>query len=343
MTKSRLEKLRNRRIDPLIKVSESREVYRRLTDEDSAVQYVVGAMQPIDPDYTSRTLEERKRVEEQLDKGYKGVNLAVDFEYQGSVTNDTHIRAHSDVDLLTVESRWFAIQPPNKPAIPYQGDPVQDLRQLRIQGVKILKTAFPAATVDESGSKAINISGGSLRRKIDVIACAWWHTVEFFAEKKKHALGVEILDNDKGGRISNKPFLHNRRIEDRDAAMNGGLRKLIRLLKSLKYDSDDRIELSSYDIAGIAYNTPDDWLSSRGGHDLILLKNCQNFLHHLLQNPVNRNSLEVPNGTRKVFCAEGASETGLRQLSQAVDVLTQEVEHGLNKSFKKLAEARVLY
>src|SRR5581483_5510793 len=110
-TLTRLDKLRNRRIDPNIKVMGLNEAYNRLAGEDSAVQYAIGAMQPIDPDYTRRTIEERDRVEAQLKDGFIKVGLSVSFDYQGSVTNDTHIRAHSDVDLLTAEGKWATIEP----------------------------------------------------------------------------------------------------------------------------------------------------------------------------------------------------------------------------------------
>ncbi|MCI0557164.1 MAG: hypothetical protein MN733_01620, partial [Nitrososphaera sp.] len=76
-----------------------------------------------DPDYTNNTIEERNRVEKQLADGYTGACLGIAFDYQGSVTNDTHIRAHSDVDLLTVERRFCVIEPPNVPQVIYQGDP----------------------------------------------------------------------------------------------------------------------------------------------------------------------------------------------------------------------------
>ncbi|MGZ3237506.1 MAG: hypothetical protein ACXU8A_09055 [Burkholderiaceae bacterium] len=340
---TRLERLRARRIDPNIKVAGLNEAYGRLLTEDSAVQYAIGAMQPIDPEYTRRTIEERSRVESQLQQGFSSAGLAVSFDYQGSVTNDTHIRAHSDVDLLTVDEKWVSIELPNVPSSPYSGNTVEDLRAIRKQSITVLKGAYPAAKIDDSGSKAVNISGGSLKRKIDVVACGHWHTVEYMRNPEKHWLGIQVLDNLNGVRISNKPFLHNKRITDRDALMNGGVRKLVRLLKSLKYDSDDAIDLSSYDIAGIVYNMPDDKLLSRPGQDLVLVDNCHTFLLLLNGDKALREQIEVPNGTRKVFCAEGATEKGLNQMIIAVTALRTEIEKGLSRSFKKLAEARVIY
>jgi hypothetical protein len=343
MAKTRLEKLLNRRLDPNIKVAGLNEVYNRLSTEDTAVQYAIGAMQPIDPDYTARTIEERNRVEKQLSDGFAASGLRVDFDYQGSVTNDTHIRAHSDVDLLTVESRFLVVQPPNKPTTYYQGDCVADLRQIRRVSAQKLKSAYPTAKVDESGSKAINISGGSLMRKIDVIASNWWHTVEYRSDPQKHWLGIEVLDNEYGVRIPNKPFLHNKRIQDKDSVTNGGQRKLIRLLKSLKYDSDDKIDLSSYDIAGIVFNMSEDQLLSQPGNDLILIRNCHTYLVVLETVESIRLSISVPNETRKVFCSDGASLAGLTQMRTALGVLIYEIEQGLGRSFRKLAEARIRY
>jgi hypothetical protein len=343
MPKTRLEKLLNRRLDPNIKVGGLNEVYNRLPREDSAVQYAIGAMQPIDPDYTARTVEERNRVEKQLADGFSASGLRVDFDYQGSVTNDTHIRAHSDVDLLTVETRFHTIEPPNTPATRYEGDPVANLRQIRRTSAMKLRSAYPTAKVDESGAKSIRISGGSLLRKVDVIASNWWETVEYRRDPQKYWLGIQILENDAGTRICNKPFLHNKRIEDKDTATNGGLRKLIRLLKSLKYDSDDNIDLSSYDIAGIVYNMTEGQLSSQRGQDLILINNCHTYLVILESVDSIRQAIEVPNGTRKVFCSEGATLAGLTQMRTALGVLIQEIEQGLNRSFRKLAEARIPY
>jgi hypothetical protein len=111
----------------------------------------------------------------------------------------------------------------------------------------------------------------------------------------------------------------------------------------LKYDSDGKIEMSSYDIAGVVFNIFTDWLIARPGQDLLLIKNCQAYLHHLMADPVYRASIEVPNGMRKVFCAEGATEIGLRQMGSAMDLLVAEIEQGLDRSFRKLAEARIIY
>src|SRR5688500_14398631 len=117
----RLELLRARRVDPSFPIFERREVYKRLSRETPAIQYAVGAMQPIDEEYTKNTFAECDRVQAQLKEGFGTANLRVDFDHQGSVTNDTHIKAHSDIDLLTLEWRYVLVA---NPVTPYTGDAI---------------------------------------------------------------------------------------------------------------------------------------------------------------------------------------------------------------------------
>src|SRR5579863_5137093 len=106
MATNRIGKLRARRTDPLIKAAAAgqlREVYDRIS-EDESVRYAIGAMQPIDDEYTKNTYEEGNRVKAQLDKALNQPRQTAEFEYQGSVTNNTHIKAHSDIDLLALHA-----------------------------------------------------------------------------------------------------------------------------------------------------------------------------------------------------------------------------------------------
>lgn len=343
MPVDRLQRLRARRIESMEKSASLNEVYDRMSESSSAVKYAIGAMQPIDPTYTDNTYKEGERVRNQLAKNLDTYRIACDYDYQGSVTNDTHIRAKSDIDLLTLHCAFYSLDPPQKPAVPYHGDPVEDLMNLRAGSIRVLTEKFPEANVDYSGSKSVCIEGGSLRRKIDVVASNWRDTNEYALSGLKRDRGIDILDSHKRIRLANLPFLHNDRIHNKDQRTMGGLRKAIRLLKSLKYDSDDGVELSSYDIAAIVYAMEDRALYVSQGMELLLLERCKHHLDHLADDQHHRESLEVPNGTRKIFCSEGASLSGLSDLQREVDRLRYEIENDLSRSFRKLAEARIEY
>lgn len=342
MPQNRIERLQNRRTDPDVRGSELNEVYKRIAEND-AVRYAIGAMQPIDGAYTRNTIAEGERVKNHLNDGLRAHGTSADFRYQGSVTSDTHIRAHSDIDLLTIHGAFFSLEPPLQAAFPYTGDPLSDLVIMRETSVNVLRSALPSVTVDGTKGKAIALSGGSLRRKIDVVVANWYDTADYNATGQPHLRGIMILDNVKRQRITNKPFLHNDRLHSRDTQVYGMLRRMVRLLKSLKYDADDEPQISSYDIAAIAYNVPDYLLAVPQDQELLLVNNAERHLRFLIENSSERDRLYVPNGMRRVFCSEGASEAGLRELHREVAGLLRDIAEGLARSFKKLEEARVRY
>ncbi len=342
MATNRLAKLRARRTDPLIKAAALREAYDSMSEEEP-VKYAVGAMQPIDKEYTSKTFEEGDRVKAQLAKALNQPAETAEFDYQGSVTNDTHIKVHSDIDLLVLHTYFWTVQPPGTPKNPYQGDVLVDLRNLRAASAKALKSAYPEVTVDDAPGKCIALEGGSLRRKIDVVISNWWNTVEYQTSGIAFQRGVQVFDSKANIRIENRPFLHNAKIDQRDRLINGNVRKVARLLKSLKYDADTKVNMSSYDITSIAYSMPDDLMRPGHGAELLLVENTRGFLRLLLDDSTRRSSLKVPNEMRFIFSSDGASVEGLNQLYKETQELVDDIAKGLSRSFRKLAEARVSY
>jgi hypothetical protein len=152
MATNRITKLRARRTDPtmLVKAAAVREAYDSIL-EDEPVKYAVGAMQPIDKQYTANTFEEGDRVKAQLAKALNQPEITAEFEYQGSVTNDTHVKVHSDIDLLVLHTAFYIIQPPATPRFPYEGDVFADLRNLRSASAKALKSAYPTLSFPTGG------------------------------------------------------------------------------------------------------------------------------------------------------------------------------------------------
>lgn len=336
---NRLDRLSARRTDSTVVTAELlNEAYRSITQSDS-VRYVIGAMQPIDPEYTKNTYAQGERVCNQLSNR---LITTCEYEYQGSVTNDTHIKARSDIDVLVLIDKFFMLEEPQVPYSPYKGDPIQDLLDLRAEAITSLKAAFPEATVDSSGSKSIAIEGGSLRRKIDVVPSNWYNTNKYAETGDKTYRGVHILDAKKRIRLKNMPFLHNAWIQHKDSNTNGGLRKAARLMKSIKYDTES-IDLSSYDIVSLAFNMPDGDLNMQRGLELAILNSCHNFCLELIDNQYKRDALKVPDGHRKIFTDGHATLTGLKQLSAELGELVKDVLTENQRSFKRLAEARVEY
>lgn len=318
------------------------EVYRRLGREGSAVRYAVGAMARVDPRYTEITYEQGARVQNHLAKALREADASCEFEYQGSVTNDTHIKSYSDIDLLAIAQSFWTLEPPQEAAHPYQGDPVAHLKEIRTTSAQCMRDSFPAATVDDTGAKSVAISGGSLSRKIDVVPANWYDTNEFARSRAKRHRAIQVLNLRTGVRVKNMPFLHNYLIEMRDRETGGGLRKIVRLMKSLKYDSDE-VSLSSFDITAIGYNMPEYQLATAPGEEIALVARLKMYLDDLADDEERREETRVPDDSRAVFEAGHATLAGLNELRTEVDDLVEAICKNRLRSFAKLAEARVSY
>lgn len=340
MYSNRLSRLEARRIDEsILTAKRANEVYLSISQSD-AVKYAVGAMQPIDPEYTKNTFVQGDRVKNQLAKHLSSSHT---FRYQGSTTNDTHIRAKSDIDLLVICTKFFWLEKPQVPAFPYEGDSKADMRDLRSESIACLRDSFPKVNVDDSGSKAVALEGGSLTRKIDVVPASWEDTNMYSQTKDEVWRGVKIFNKDSGLFIGNLPFLFNQRVQEKDDRTLGGMRRAARLMKSLKYDSD-REMMSSYDITSIAYNIPDRELMHRRPFELRIVDACRSYCHTLRDDEFVRNNVTVPNGTRLIFDpTEGATLDQLDNLIAEIDQLSKDIVQENYRSFTRLAEARVEY
>lgn len=343
MPPTRLERLQIRRIDPMVKTAMLRnEAYNRIRDDD-AVKYAIGAMQPIDPEYTAVSFSESKRVEEYISPAMAAQGVSILFRYQGSVTNDTHIKAYSDIDTIIMHGDFYDLEPPQKPAFPYQGNPLEDLRSLRRISTQTVTSTFPGVIVDASGARSVALSGGSLRREIDLVFANWYNSNAYAQYQTEEWRGIKVLDNDLGDRIKNFPFLHNARIEEKDQRVNGSARKMIRLLKSLQYDANEQAGMSSYDICSLVWNAPDRMLGYPRGQELQLIQSIYEYMIYVDRDANYRNSLMVPNDTRALFCADGASSSKLKITILHLASLLEDIQKGLQRSFRRLAEARVEY
>ncbi len=314
--KQRLQNLKQRRhgFDVLAKsaalsdirfaeIASQTESYEKRAKSD-ALKYGLGAMQEVDKRYTSICYEEGDRVSAQLASGLADSQISVKFDYQGSVPLNVHIRGTSDVDLLVLHDEfvtldWFG---PQAHTYGHYGKSViSEMQRLRLNCEKMLPVRFPAATVKCDGSKSIRIEGGSLKRKIDVVPAHWHHTAAYQASLQKQDREICILDTSVPTTIGNRPFMHMHRINTKETLTNGGVKKVIRLLKNLSKDSDLNITLSSYDIAGLVWHFDNVSLNRPSYLEVALIAETQGHLHRLIQDRPYCEALMVPDQSRKII------------------------------------------
>lgn len=203
----------------------------------------------------------------------------VSFEYQGSVMTDTHIKGASDIDLLVVCDKFYGteinkvreelqsgrsidyvqrirLSNYNSSFSQYLGNSNEDLRRLRTSIETIMRANYTIC--DTSKPKAVKITNQHLHRDVDIVTASWFQSYDYVLNGMPSEMrGIKIYNKETDyAEGPDYPFLSISRINERSAQTNGRLKRMIRFLKNVRTDSDQEINLSSFDINAICYSIP---------------------------------------------------------------------------------------
>ncbi len=312
------------------------EKYEELA-ESSGVKYAIGAMACVSEESTRISIREGERVASTLINLLKTSGISTSMEIQGSVALDIHIEGHSDVDMLILHEDIILFQKPilSPTFIPSSDTrPIVDIiRELRLNSEQKLKSRYHEADVDCKGNKSIALEGGSLQRKVDIVPSCWYNSVEYQKSGLKHDRAVQIYNKAEHQLISNQPFLHIKKVSERDDRYSGNLRRVIRLMKNIVADMPDdkrrkAKKLSSYDLTAIGYYMDSD-LDVPYYKTLSLVDKLKSSLSLLVYSEALRGFVIVPDGSRKVFDEEVKVEA-LKILNTEVGELAIAIQRDIN-------------
>ncbi|MBD9563980.1 hypothetical protein [Pseudomonas sp. PDM09] len=324
----------------IIANSLSLENYEKRTTGKPYTRYAIGSMQEVDEQYTKISIGEAERVGKQLNTGLTELGFSVNFRLQGSVPCNIHIRGISDVDLLVLDEAFFTYDRTGQTSrlglynSPISYTPLSALQLLRNQSELILVKQFPAVDVDTTGGKAITLTGGSLRRPVDVVPSHWHNTEDYQTTNKEVDRAIYILDKNIPTSVFNKPFKHIDKITNKDIMTLGGLKKSIRLCKHIKADAvkeGTNINLPSFDIAATLWHADASALISGFTNELAILVETKRHLTFLHNNRSHAQSLRTPDDTRLIFDSDSKFK-GLELLLAEVNDLALEVAKEQNHS-----------
>ena len=296
-----------------------REQYEEL-QENEDVRYLLGSMEPLDAVYTQQTLKEAERV-------YRHFEPFSTVRLQGSVKTNTHIRYHSDIDVLTLTNDFVSWEQKPATVSTYAGDPVATLKTLRQKSRATVQREFPAVKIEDK-NRALRLSGGSLQRNMDVVTANWHNTITYTLTQEEKDRGIHVLDVSDNSRIFNKPFLHEYKLNQKNAITGDGLGRAVRLLKNLKADATTPIGISSYDIGALVWNMDSTQLHGSPGASFQLAQNCADFLRTAVdQDGARLRTFWVPNETRRIIDPkEGASVRDVLLLWHELHLLLESIK-----------------
>ena len=303
-------------------------------DRDVA-KYVKLAMNEVDPIYTQKTLDAGENVKLHLSRE---LAYNVDFRYQGSVMTRTHIRGVSDIDLITITKKFNDTDYnkakeyiENSPYLydikvrrvgdwlnrfsEYMGDANNDLRLLRLDAEHVLRSHYSICNTTKP--KAIQVTNQHFHRDVDVVIASWHDSFEYMISGDDTYKGIYIYDKERNLRLGpDFPFLSIDRINSRSADTGGRLKKMIRFLKNVKVDSEQFIDLSSFDINAICYDISVD--EYKNSHYLDLVRVLWLKLWHLCNNEGEMDKLKSVDGSVSIFMYKNAKKENLKRLEREV-------------------------
>lgn len=291
-----------------------------LTSTEPIVRYIRLAMLEVDDEYTQRIKAAGENIKAFLGKHLSGVS----FHYQGSILTNTHIRGNSDIDLLVLCEKFFSYAGDDIRRVlfssyspdfndekvarlqkvlslpPYEGNVFVDLRNLRKESEMWLTQHY--AKCDISQAKAIKVTEQHLHINVDVVIASLYDNVELIInEQKIEYRGVRVFNNSSTtslGKID-YPFQQASLLNERSAQTHGRLKRMIRLLKTLKAEAQENIGFSSFDIYSLCYALPTTLYCNADYLQLVPI--LTNFFANILIDSQKREKLRSVDGREKIF------------------------------------------
>ncbi|MBA6154668.1 hypothetical protein [Gelidibacter maritimus] len=303
-------------IDESTLLNESLRMELKALSGSKVLEYVKRSMQGVEPAYTQNTMVAGDKVKAQLKKN----NPNLDYEYQGSVMCNTHIKGYSDIDLVQLCNRFYfhdsksifteeykriSLTDSQRRSLleviegsTYNGDANHDLREIRLEAEKVLSAVYN--NVDSSKDKSIEVNLTSPKRKVDVVTASWYKSVNSVKSGNEAEKGIKIYDKRLNDTLPvDYPFLKIKMLNEKDKTVNGRLKKMIRFLKTIKADSDININISSFDISSVCYNINSLSYYDKPYYELVYVLKVE--LEKIVADDFYRNSIKSIDGTECVF------------------------------------------
>lgn len=315
---------------------------------NEVLTYIRLSMKSVEPEYTQRSMDAGERVKEHLSKELTDVT----YKYQGSVMTNTHIKGYSDIDLLAISDKFYSYDASNIKQLlasperrnkfyqtsldklekevnnsSYSGNVIDDLKSLRTKSEIVLTKTYNECDVTKP--KSIKIKNLSLNREVDTVIANWYDDVSSIINNKGDYRGVQIYNKDTNSRENaDYPFLSIKRINERSSETNGRLKKMIRFLKNSKANSDQNIDLSSFDINAICYDINTSLYEKLSFHELIPV--IYNQMKKITTDNNKADDLVSVDGREYIFRNRPAKKENLKLLLAEIEAIFVDLKKLMN-------------
>jgi hypothetical protein len=260
----------------------------------NAIGMVVGALKPLGFQEKSINVEkmyaETYAYYQELESAQSGRRIKVFL--QGSYANNTNVRTQSDVDIAVVEEDIFRTKYRSGVTDVNYGFSIASSRS------KTFKDEVEQALREKFGSdvsrenKSIKINGNSYRKDADSVPCRRYKDFSSdYTNNPDNYVGGILIKADSGEEIINYPEQHIRKGKEKNVATNHYYKKMVRIIKKMRYLMKDSglksaNNVSSFALESLLWNIPDEYYLEYKDYRKV-------FIFHMLLHYLNNHSNEL--------------------------------------------------
>jgi len=310
-------------------------------------EFIKLAMIGVPQEYTNKSIKAAEMVIENLKKSH---GKEVDFKYQGSVQTNTHILSENDIDIVQISNKSNSVDkagleqelkavakttPEYKNLkkhydnfVKYEGNQLSDLGQLRNKSEIVLKNAYSDVNIDKPKAICVNIKNPL--RNVDVVTAVRYKSVPFMKSNEDFKRGIQVYDKDADDKLPVEyPFWSIKLIQDKNVAVGGRLKKMIRFLKNVKFEIgyilDRKISLTSFDINAICYNIKQTDYALENNTKLVAVLYVE--LGKIASDEIYRNSIKSIDGQEDIFLGKSFDKLNdLILIKDELDAILSDLE-----------------
>lgn len=296
--------LKSRRYDEALREAALSEAFHQSGYSD-CLRYVLESMLEIDPAYAYKVYANSRKIHEKLHKGMQKRGYSIDYRYQGELKTYSNILLYGDVEIIAIKKNVS-----EKPHI--------DIQNMAMDLMDLLQGDPTFRSLDYGDKTRIRITATKPTCEIDILPSVWVDSAEYLKTKNEIYRGIAEFDFRKKKVKKYLPFLNIARINARDNQTAGSFKSMSRLLKTLRADTKDKIDLRDSEINAIIYSIPQEDLVVEHHKILSLLPKVDARLNKLHLDTTAFNSLLSPSQKDRVFAGRPEKQAEIGKLRDAL-------------------------
>ena len=317
-----VENLKGRRYDEALREPVLSDAFHQSGYSDCLL-YALESMVEIDASYAYKVYANSRKIHELIAKSLKKRGYDVDYRYQGALKTFTNILLYGDVEIIVIKKNL-------------SDKPHQDIQTLAMDLHEILRKDPSFKSIDYSDKTRIRITAQKPTCEIDILPSMWVNSAEYLKTKNEIYRGIAEFDFKNKKVKKYLPFLNIARINARDQHTNGAFKAMSRLLKTLRADSDDRIELRDSEINAVLYNMKQEELTVPLNKILTLLPKVEAMLDKLSKDTSYFSRMLSPSEKDRVFAGRPEKQKEIGKLKTSLSRLITDVKNDLEIHNKSL-------